>query len=391
MTGAMQPLAGVRVADFGQLTAGANLSAMLADLGADVIKIESGSYIDLFRYTRRDCAEWWNKSPQFHFTNRNKRGIAIDLKQPAGRSLAFELVCRCDVLVENYRRDVLDRLGLGFGAVSARNPRIVYASVTSQGETGPHRLHRTYGSTLDAMGGIAALTGYADGRPNITGGEFNYPDQVVSLLATGFVIAALREVKRTGKGGHLDIAQREIVSFLVGEEIAAASAGARDKASLRRGNDDGQALLQDCFRTADNRWLAVSIEDEPAAAAARRLIGPDGDRREGLGKWVAGHDMGSAIAALRSAGIVAWVVLDGRDLLNAPGLVGGSLVHGADGTLYKGAPYALAGAPFEIRRPAPDLGGDTDDILREILGMNEDDIARLDAEGVTCNNPEKAT
>ena len=391
MSNPMLPLAGTRVVDFGQLTAGANMAAMLADLGADVIKVESASYFDLFRYSKREPGmDWWNKSPYFKFTNRNKRSLAIDLKHPKGHELAFELMCRSDIVVENFRRGVLDGLGLGPAAVAARNPAIVFASVSSQGETGPNRMHRTYGCTLDAMGGIAALTGYAGERPAITGAELNYPDQVVSLLAAGFVISALREVRRTGKGGHLDIAQREIVSFLIGEEIAAASSGASGAHEARRGNDDGMALLQDCCPAADGHWLAVSVENEREAAALERLIGPAPDRREALCGWVAARSSNDAAKTLRRAGVVAWPVLDGRDLLAAPDRVGCSLKHGDDGMLYKGMPYVLEGLPFVIRRPAPDLGQDTGDILREILEKSDADIASLDADGVTNDIPKEA-
>ena len=182
------PLKDVRVIDFGQLTAGANTSAMLADLGAEVIKIESANRMDLFRLSASDREPgWWDRSAQFHFTNRNKRGITLDLKEPEGRKLAFELLSHSDIVVENFRRGVLDGLGLGYADVAAVNPRVVFAAVTSQGESGPNRLHRTYGSTLDALGGLAAITGYSDGEPILSGVDVNYPDQVVSLAAVGFL------------------------------------------------------------------------------------------------------------------------------------------------------------------------------------------------------------
>ena len=137
MTG--RPLSGVRVLDFGLLTAGANTSAMLADLGADVLKIESGAYLDPFRVVGKpdDNDGWWNRSPQFRFTNRNKRGLALNLKDPEGQRIIRELARDCDVVVENFRRGVLDRAGLGYAQLSALNPRIVMAAISSQGDTGP--------------------------------------------------------------------------------------------------------------------------------------------------------------------------------------------------------------------------------------------------------------
>lgn len=383
-----RPLAGVRVADFGQLTAGANTSAMLADLGADVIKIESASYMDLFRHWRPVAGtDWWNRSPQFHFTNRNKRGASLDLKHPEGRRLALELIARCDVVVENYSRGVLDRLGLDYATVSARNPKIVYASVTSQGETGPFCMHRTYGSTLDAMGGLAALTGYAGGEPLISGGDFNYPDQVVSLIAAGLIIAALREARRTGRGGHLDISQREVVSFLLGEEIGAASVALDAAPASPQGNAERDLLLQDCFQSSDGRWVAVTVAGTIEAGRLHKLVGGGEDLRVATADWLILMTVDSALRALRAAEIPAAAVNDGRDLFAAPELAGTSLVQSDDGSLYKGMPYSIVGPPFVAARPAPDLGADTRDILRAILGLDDHALDELEASGVTSCTP----
>jgi len=370
-------LEGVRVVDFGQLTAGANTSAMLADLGADVIKVESGAYMDLFRAVGARDAEpgWWNRSPQFRFTNRNKRGVAFDLKSEEGRRLVFALIKDADVVVENFRRGVLERLGLTYPALAAANPRIVLASISSQGESGPNRMHASFGSTLDATGGVAAITGYAGGPPAISGMDVNYPDQIVSLFATGIVIAAVREARRTGKGAHLDLSQREITSFLIGEEIVAAAAGV---SSTRSGNAQAGTVLQDCFRSADGRWVAVTVADEAAAA---KLPAAD------IAAWVAGQPAEQAVAALAAAGIPAAVSLDGLDLLHRPDLWGHTLIRHEDGSLVKGMPYDFAGRPLEIRRTAPDLGQHTEEVLAGILGLGSTEIERLKALGVTRAEP----
>uniref|UniRef100_UPI0034D192C3 CaiB/BaiF CoA transferase family protein n=1 Tax=Desertibaculum subflavum TaxID=2268458 RepID=UPI0034D192C3 len=286
--GVTRALEGVRVVDFGQLTAGANTSAMLADLGADVIKVESAGYMDLFRAVgQRDSAPgWWNRSPQFRFTNRNKRGVAIDMKAPAGRKLILDLIAGADVVVENFRRGVLERAGLDYAALAKVNPRIVLASISSQGETGPNRLHGSFGSTLDATGGIAALTGYEDGKPAISGMDVNYPDQVVSLFAAGIVIAAIREAKATGRGVHLDISQREVTSFLIGEQILAAAADPACRAPRRQGNAEAGVALQDCFRGSDGRWLALTLADDADLARCAAAIGGAADRAA-LAAWCA--------------------------------------------------------------------------------------------------------
>ena len=405
MTGRL-PLDGVRVIDFGQLTAGANTSAMLADLGADVIKIESPANLDLFRTIGapdRD-AGWWNRSPPFRFSNRNKRSIALDLKSPEGLRRVRELIVQSDVVVENIRRGVLERLGLDYPNLHVLNPRIVLASISSQGETGPNRLHASFGSTLDATGGLASLTGYAGAEPLVSGSDVNYPDQVVSLISTGLILAALREVRQTGRGTRLDISQREIVSFLIGEQIVAAAADRQWRAE-RDGNREDGILLQDCFRCADGSWLALTIADDGQAARVAQVLAMAGPvaasatgraaasanaalLRDDLARWCATQTARVAAACLNEAGLAAAPVMDGMDLLDAPHLSGQTLVADAQGDLVKGMPYVLGGRPFQIRRPAPALGEHTAELLREVLGLGESDIARLDAMGVTRTDPQ---
>jgi len=383
----MKPLAGIRVLDFGLLTAGANTSAMLGDLGADVVKIESGAYMDPFRAVgQRDTAPgWWNRSPQYHFTNRNKRGVALNLKHAEGRRLVLELAKSCDVVVENFRRGVLERFGLDYAALKAVNPRIVLASISSQGNTGPNRLHASYGSTLDATGGMAALTGYADdGLPRISGMDVNYPDQVVSLLASGLVIAAVINARRTGEGALLDISQREIASFMIGEEIVAAAADPARKTPPRCGNAQDGVALQGCYRCADGRWLAVTLNDASDEASCAHTIG-----LAPLAAWAAAHHAADAARTLNDAGLPAAVVKDGMDLIRDRALAGDTLAWLPDGGLVKGMPYRFAGMPLVVERRAPDLGEHTNETLRELLGLDDAALARLAELGVTSAEPER--
>ncbi|MET0295420.1 MAG: CoA transferase [Phenylobacterium sp.] len=362
------PLAGLRVLDFGLLTAGANTSAMLADLGADVLKIEAGAYPDPFRLMGKPDGRdgWWNRTPQFRFTNRNKRGVALDMKHPDGQRVLRELAARCDVLVENFRRGVLDRAGLGYAALAADNPKLVYAAISSQGDSGPERMNVSYGSTLDATSGLSSLTGYEGEAPRITGIDVNYPDQIVSLFATGLVITAVMEARRTGRGAFLDFSQREIASFMLGEEIIAASADPH-RSFAPRGNGDEGAPHQDAFLCRDGRWIAATPQPAEADLAA----------------FCAGLDSGDAVAQLLAKGVAAAPCNDGADLIGDPALAGVTLARGGGGELVKGLPYRLDGRGIDIERPAPDLGQHTDEVLREVLGYDQAKLNELRAAGVT--------
>jgi benzylsuccinate CoA-transferase BbsF subunit len=337
-----------------------------------VIKIESGAYLDPFRVLGKSDNEdgWWNRSPQFRFTNRNKRGLALNLKSPEGQRVIRELVKHCDVVVENFRRGVLDRAGLGYKDLSAIHPRLVFAAISSQGDTGPERMNVSFGSTLDATSGIASLTGYEGEEPRISGMDVNYPDQIVSLFAAGMAIAAVMEARRTGKGCFLDFSQREVASFTIGEEILAAAADPAHR-PVRRGNHEDGVAQQDTYRCRDGRWIAVT------------LAAPD----PGISAWCAATDSAEAVARLLAKGIPAAPCHDGADLLRDRVLAGVTLVRDERGGLVKGLPYRLDGRGIEIERAAPDLGQHTAEILRTLLGYNDARLDALAATGVTATTP----
>src|SRR5262249_11882592 len=152
-------------------------------------------------------------------------------------------------------------------------------------------------STLDATSGIAALTGYDGEEPRISGMDVNYPDQVVSLFATGIIVAALMEAQRSGEGAFLDFSQREAASFLIGEAILAASAGPARHEAPRAGNAETGVLLQDCWRSRDGRWVAVTIVDAATATACAKTVGvPVDTLGAGLAQWIAASDADDAVA-----------------------------------------------------------------------------------------------
>ncbi|HSV54300.1 MAG TPA: CoA transferase [Burkholderiaceae bacterium] len=372
MTG---PLAGCRVLDLGIITAGAATSAMLADLGAEVIKVESPGYHDPFR--RWSGPGGAGDSPFFRFTNRNKQGIGIDIKRPEGRAVFMRLVGRCDVVVENFRRGVLGKLGIDYPQLRAVRPSIVLASLSSHGEFGPDADRVSFGTTLEAMSGLAAETGYAGGTPTVSGRDLNYPDQVVAIFAAGMVVTAWRAAQG-GQGVHLDLSQRELTSFLLGERFVQGASGEP------RGNADPLYALQDCFAARDGAWIAVSVEQRHlaslAALVAESLPGPVQER---LARWMATRTAEEAVEALAALGIAGAPVRDGCAAARGRGAAWCEAVGTLpDGSLAKGFPFQFEDEPMQLTRPAPAMGQDTVQVLQEVGAYTLQEIAALRKEGV---------
>ena len=365
------PLAGCRVLDLGIITAGAATSALLADLGAEVIKIESPGYRDPFRAWQGDDGGVDSDLPTFfRYTNRNKSGASIDLKQPAGREAFFRLAARCDVVVENFRRGVMTRLGIDYPALKAVNGGLIFASLSSQGESGPEAGYVSYGTTLEAMAGLAWLTGYAGGGPVVSGKDLNYPDQVVAIFAAGMVAAAWLKRRRTGQGAHLDISQRELTAFLAGEAFVS------PPAQPRRGNAENAYALQECFGARDG-WVALSLSSEQVAALAR-----NGLDTAALAGRVATMSRQEAARMLTARGIAAAPVLDGAEVLARRGESWrDALAEGPDRRLAKGFPFRFDDVPLSIFADAPHVGADTARVLGEIGGFSAEEIAELVAAG----------
>jgi crotonobetainyl-CoA:carnitine CoA-transferase CaiB-like acyl-CoA transferase len=391
------PLSGIRVIDLGILTAGASTSAILADLGADVIKVESPTYLDPFRGTpgTSRAEGWWNNSDAFKSTNRNKRGICLDLKSDRGREIFLELAAQSDVVIENFRRGVMQRLGLGYEALRAANGGIILASVSSQGENGPDAGNISFGSTLEATSGLAALTAYDDGVPLVTGMDLNYPDQVGSVFGASAIVAALHAVQRSGAGAHLDISQRELTTYLLGEAIMASA----DVVAASRGNASPEYLLQDAFATKDG-WIAISLRDEQDMMRALTLAAPHmagansrdvAACKSALSAWTSSETSQDICKRLNASGLAAAVVCNGQDAWHcAQQGAGGAiqpLARSPSDDIVKGFPLHLPQRPIAVTLSAPDLGQHTEEVLRDILGLSPAEIAQLAQDNVIGTRP----
>lgn len=272
-TGSGAPLAGVRVLDFGTITAGAATSRLFADFGATVIKIEAPDRPDPFRQwiSVQSIPSPDGASPMFESNNAGKLGLSLDLKTTSGRAVMDQIVASADVLVENYRVGVTKRLGIDFARLLQINPKLVYLSLSSQGQDGPEAEYRSYGSTLDLLSGLASLTGYPGEAPIWSSVDVNYPDQLVSLVGAGLVVHCLH---RGVRGVHLDIAQREVVTWTLADRLADYAASGRIAGP--DGNRRPGRTPRDCYQcNGDDQWVAVACATDHERARLAELISRD--------------------------------------------------------------------------------------------------------------------
>jgi crotonobetainyl-CoA:carnitine CoA-transferase CaiB-like acyl-CoA transferase len=389
-------LDGIRVLDLSRVIAGPYCATLMADLGADVVKVE--------RPGRGDDLRAWRgsgMSATFAAINRNKRGMAVDLQHPEGSKLVFELARRADVVVENFLPGVAEKLGLGYAAVSAVNPAVVYVSVTGFGQDGPHARRAGYNTIAQGMSGIMALTGMPGNPPTKVGGSV--ADLAAAFLAFGVANAALAHRLRTGRGQHLDVSL--LASTLALLPDPAAHYFDSGQRPTRVGNRNPYLTPAEAFRTRDG-WVQVVIMNPDQYARFCKALGDDGlatdakfadnDRR------VANHDelcdrVEAALAArttaewvarFERAQVAAGPIYEFDEVFEDPqvkhlGLVASVEQPGYGPTRMLGFPVRASATPATIRRPAPLLGQHTAEILGE-LGLPATEIERLAAAGVVA-------
>ena len=288
-------LDGLRILDLSQVAAGPYATMFFGYMGAEVIKLESRSRMDINRgrarpgpndprvYTGGAQGERpYDRTAHHIHRNINKLSVTLDLADPKGKELFLGLIKVCDVLVENYRSTVMDRLGLGYDAVSQANPQLIYLKISSQGATGPEANYGSLGSTLEQTAGLASITGYEDGLPLMTNEV--YPDPVVGILSFGALMAALRRRRQTGRGCLVDLSQREVTSMLLGESVLDFSVTGRVAATM--GNKHRDMAPQGVYPcSGEDMWVAVSTrtDDEAGAVPGNRTA------RVGRRRQVQGH------------------------------------------------------------------------------------------------------
>jgi crotonobetainyl-CoA:carnitine CoA-transferase CaiB-like acyl-CoA transferase len=391
------PLAGLRVLDLSRILSGPFATMILADLGAEVIKLENPIGGD-------DTREWappyqGDQSAYFLSINRNKRGIAVDLKKDAGREIALRLADGADVLVENFRPGAAARLGLGYPELSARNPRLVYASISGYGQTGPDAELPGYDAIAQALGGVVSVTGEATGPPVRVGTPV--ADLGAAMWAAIGVLAALHARAASGRGDWIDISlldgQIAWLTYVAGGYFASG------EVPRRYGSAHPTIVPYQALRTSDG-YLMVAVGNDSLWQRFAPIIGlPElaGDTRFAtnpdrvvhrdeliplIEAALASRASAEWAAELSRAGVPAGAINTVDRALASPQVVARDMVltteHPTAGSLrMPGSPVRLSGHTATVRRPPPLLGEHTDEVLAE-LGYSAATIDSLHELGV---------
>ncbi|MGZ5229739.1 MAG: CaiB/BaiF CoA transferase family protein, partial [Burkholderiales bacterium] len=255
--GSQLPLAGVRVIDFTQVVAGPYCTMMLADMGAEIVKIERAGHGDDLR---RTVPYRGRQSHQDYFNalNRSKKSVALNLKDGKHRALALQLIERADVVVENFSPGTVDRLGVGWEAARALNPKLVYCSLSGFGQTGPYRNRLALDPIIQAVSGIMSVTGFPDGEPTMVGAPL--ADVIAGMFAAYSIVNALRLVTDDGGGQFIDLSMQDALLASVGTRMGETlQAGI---APPRLGNENPLRVPANTYRTSDDFYVAVMVHDQ---------------------------------------------------------------------------------------------------------------------------------
>jgi crotonobetainyl-CoA:carnitine CoA-transferase CaiB-like acyl-CoA transferase len=389
----MSPLDGLTVLDFSRVLAGPYCTMQLADLGARVIKIEQPG--------RGDDTRAWGppfvggESAYFLSVNRNKESLSLNLKHPGARPILDALLARADVLVENFRPETMDRLGLGYRDVSARYPRIVYCSISGFGQTGPRRAEAGYDAMMQAEGGLMSITGAADGPPFRLGVAIG--DMATGLFAVQGILAALFARERQGRGQLVDVAMLDAVTALL--TYQASIAFATGSIPVRMGNRHPSIAPYDTFAAQDGDFvLSVGNDDQflrlagmlgvPALGSDARFA-TNADRvrnyaalRGELCPLLATWPRKDLLRALTAARVPGGAVRTVTEALADPQLAAREMIvpldHLTAGPIrVLGTPVKLSETPAAVRTPPPTLGQHTDAILKNDAALTDAEIASL--------------
>jgi formyl-CoA transferase len=394
------PLAGVRVIDLGQIYAAPYATLLMALNGAEIIKIEPLTGEPL---RKRNTVKNSGAELPFYLMNAGKQGITLNLKSPRGRELLGDLLVGADILVENFRPGVMDRLGLGATHLRERFPQLIYASCSGYGQSGAYRDLPAMDLTIQAMSGVMAATGFIENGPVKTGPAV--ADFFGGIHLYGAIVTALYRRAVTGDGATVDVAMLEAVYPSLMSNLGLLL-GSATPPPERTGNRHG-GLAQapyNVYPTANGHIALITVSEQHWSAVARLIGQPelvDDDRYcsntarvahieevdKIISEWTSELTTADVFTTLRDAGVPCAPVRTLRDVVDEPHLRERELIFDREvpgvGTLpFLHSPLRFEGEPRTPPGDAPELGGSNDEVYSELLGLSAADVAELRAQGV---------
>ena len=393
----MQALEGIKVIDAATLFAGPLAAMLLGDFGAEVVKVEhpKGDPVRNHGYQKNGVNLWWK------MISRNKRAVTLNLSQSEGQALMKRLIEKADVLIENFRPGTLERWGLGPEVLHRINPGLVIARVTGFGQFGPYSNRPGFGTLAEAMSGFAAMTGEPDGAPTLP--PFGLADGITGLATSNAILFALQARQKTGRGQVIDMAIIEPILTVLGPQPTWF-----DQLGVvqeRRGNRSVNNAPRNVYRTADDRWVAISTSAQSIAERVMHLVGhPEiiaepwfasgaerakhADELDALvGGWIAARPFAEVIAAFEKAEAAVAPIYDIRHVMDDPQFQAlHSVTTVNDDELgpikMQNVLCRLSDTPGEIKWAGRRAGQDNETVYGEWLGLTPDELRELAEKGV---------
>ncbi|MFC1867344.1 CaiB/BaiF CoA transferase family protein [Thermodesulfobacteriota bacterium] len=388
-------LQGLRVLDFTRVLAGPYTTRILADFGAEVIKVQS-------KKTARGAES--NLSPYFCSWNRNKRSIMLDMSHPEAKTLAMRLVKISDVVVENYSPRVMSNWGMEYESLRKVNEKLIMLSMSGMGQTGPWKDYVSFGPTIQALGGLTFLTSFTENEP--LGIGFSYGDPIAGLYGVVAILAALEYRDATGLGEYIDLSQYEAIATTIGPALMELFAHKKKLFPAGNCSDTVQAAPYEAYRcSGEERWCVIAVFteeewrafsavlDNPAWTLEKRFAtlskrkAHKSELDELIGYWTIEHKAEKVVDLLQKAGVNAGVVQNAEDLAKDPHLLEREfftkLNHPGLGELTADShPIRFADQSGRNWKPAPLLGEDNRYVYGSLLGLSEKDISLYMKKGV---------
>jgi formyl-CoA transferase len=377
------PLAGLKVVDCSTVLAGPITGMVLADFGADVIKVEhpEGDALRKMGHAKNGHGVWWK------VTNRNKRAIVLDLHEGDGKEAFLALVRDADALIENFRTGTLEKWGLGWGVLSQLNPRLVMLRVTGFGQTGPYRFRPGYGTVAEAFSGFAHITGEADGPPTLP--PFGLADGIAAYHGAFSIMFAIyeRDIQGSGRGQYIDLALYEPLFSCLGAQVS--SFDQLGIIQSRRGNRSDNNVPRNAYRTRDGRWVALSTASPSIARRVMNLVGGEGtaddpryatnservkrvEEVDGMvAAWIGARTLREVLEAFEKVEAAIGPIYDAAQILEDPQyLARESVTTVADPDLgplkMQNVFPRLSRTPGRIRHAGPRLGEHQEEVIGEL-------------------------